>query len=67
MTKLPKPLADFPVSWMGAAIHTLDARPWTLWMARLFGRRFTGNDGEHLIIGYQWCGKLYFHNFRSLR
>jgi len=65
MGRLPKPLTDFPISWWDAAIHTIDAKPWTLWMARLFGRRFTGHDGEFEVIGYQWRGKLYFHDFRD--
>lgn len=67
MATIPRPLLDFPVCWWAAAIRTMDAKPWTLWMARLFGRRFTGEDGDNVVIGYEWRGKLYFHSFRPNR
>ncbi len=62
MTMLPK-LHETPLCWLGAAIRTLDAPRWTLWMARLFGRRFTGEDKGHTIVGYEWRGKLYMTNY----
>lgn len=63
MAQLPKPLLEVPVSWIGAAIHTLDAPRWRIWMARLFGRRFTGEDMGHTLVGYEWRGKLYFTDY----
>lgn len=30
------------------------------WMARLFGERVEGTDGNYTIIGYRWRGRVYF-------
>ncbi|ARQ01870.1 hypothetical protein [Pseudorhodoplanes sinuspersici] len=63
MAKTPKPLAELSYSWVGAGINTLDASRWTVWMAKLFGRRFTGEDMNKTIVGYEWRGKLYLTDY----
>lgn len=67
MAPLPKPLNELPYSWVGAGIRTLDASRWTLLVARLFGRRFTGEDMGHQLIGYEWRGKFYLTDYRKPR
>jgi hypothetical protein len=67
MAPIPKPLHELPLSWVGAGIHTLDASRWTLWMARLFGRRFESEDTGHQWIGYEWRGKFYLTDYREPR
>lgn len=56
---------DLPACWAGAAIRTLDASRWTLLMARLFGRRFTGEDMGHTIVGHEWRGRFYLTDYRT--
>lgn len=66
MAPIPKPLHELPLSWVGAG--TLDASRWTLWMARLFGRRFTSAEtGDGQWVGYEWRGKLYLTEYREAR
>lgn len=57
----PIPLHDVPLSWLSAAIRTLDAPGWKITLARFFGRRHT-NDGASLV-GYEWRGKFYLTDY----
>lgn len=43
-----------------AALRTLKASRWTLWMARLFGEKVLGADDGYWVVAYKWRGKLYF-------
>lgn len=67
MAPTPKPLLEMPHSWMAAAIRTLDAPRWKIFLARWLGRRFTGEDGDHEIVGHEWRGKFYFTDYRKIR
>jgi len=55
---------ELPTCWAVAAIRTLHASRWTVLMARLFGRRFTGEDMGHTIVGHVWRGKFYLTGYR---
>lgn len=65
MAHIPKPLVEMPLCWLGAAIRTLDASRWIVFKARWFGRRFTGEDMGHIIVGYEWRGKLYLTDYQD--
>lgn len=53
------------VKWLHAAVLTGTASHWTLFKARLFGRRMTGFDGLHECVGYVYKGKLYLYDFKE--
>ena len=63
MAPIPRPLVKMPWCWMGAAIRTLDAPRWRVWLAKRLGRRFTGEDMGHTLVGYEWRGKFYFTDY----
>lgn len=65
MAPIPLPLTATPHSWVGAAVRTLEAPRWKIILARLLGRRFTGEDGDHELVGYEWRGKFYFTDYRK--
>lgn len=58
--KKPKP-HEVPWCWAGAAIRTLDASYWTLFLARWFGRRSTNDDST--LVGHEWRGKFYLTDY----
>lgn len=45
------------------AVNTLVASRWTIWLAKIFGKRIEGQDGRHKAIMYQWRGKTYLTDF----
>lgn len=65
MKDMPKP-HELPICWWDASIRALDASPWTILLARLFGRRFSGEDSGHIIIGHEWRGNLYVTAYREI-
>lgn len=44
--------------------NTIFASRWTIWMAKLFGTRFEGNDSGTTVIGYYWRGCYYLTETR---
>lgn len=60
---LPK-RQDLPTCWTAAAIRTLHASWWTVTLAKIFGRRFTGEEMEHTIVGHEWRGKFYLTDYQ---
>lgn len=64
MAPIPKPLHELPSCWAAAAIRTLDAPRWKVFLARWLGRRFTGEDSGHVIVGHEWRGKFYLTDYR---
>lgn len=42
-----------------AALRTIHASRWTLWCARMFGRKVVGEDSGNRVVGYEWRDKLY--------
>lgn len=42
-----------------AALNTLTAPWWKLWLARHFGDPFIGFDSGCRVLGYYWRGKYY--------
>jgi hypothetical protein len=34
-------------------------------MARLFGKKYSGSDGEHEAIGYYYKGNFYLWDYRD--
>ncbi len=54
----PMPNAFDPIFPL-AAVQTLKASRWTVWMARLFGEKIIGGDGTYRVVGYHWRGKMY--------
>jgi len=36
-----------------------ETRRWMFWLARIFGKRLTGVDGNTKVVIYQWRGKLW--------
>lgn len=42
-----------------AALNTLVASRWTIFLARLFGRRIEERDGDAWVIMAEWKGRLY--------
>lgn len=51
-------------SYYLAAVHTLTAPQWKLWLARLFGKRVVGMDGKDTVICYHWRGRVYLSDYR---
>jgi hypothetical protein len=43
-----------------AALNSLQASRWTIFMAKLFGEKVVGADGDYQVVAYKWRGKLYF-------
>lgn len=66
MRQIPKRVPE-STWWACAAVHTLHAPWWRLLLARWFGRRYTGEDGEHTIVGHEWRGVLYFTDYHQSR
>jgi hypothetical protein len=65
MARLKKHWSEFPTCWAAAAIRTLHASRWEVFKARLFGRRFTGEDNGHTIVGHEYGGKFYLTDYRK--
>lgn len=64
MAPIAKKWSEFPTSWAAAAIRTMHASRWEILKARMFGRRFTGEDMGHTIIGHEYRGKFYLTDYR---
>lgn len=48
-----------------SACNTLKATRWQLWMARLFGQKHVGSDGNHQAIGYYYRGRFYLWDYKD--
>lgn len=64
MAPIPKPVSKLPTCWAVAALRTLKASRLEVFLARLLGRRFTGEDMGHTIVGHEWRGKFYLTDYR---
>jgi hypothetical protein len=52
-------MKPFDPMFPAAALRTLQASRWAVWMARMFGEKVIGEDGEYRVVAYRWRGKLY--------
>ncbi len=52
--------------FLGSALNTAKAALWTIWCARLFGRKVVSEDDNTRVIAYWWRGKLYLTDVHSL-
>lgn len=60
-------MTDSPWSfeWFGAAIRTAEASRWTMFKAKLFGRRVEGFDGRTRVVGHIWRDNLYMTDYQA--
>lgn len=51
----------FPI----AAVNTLSAKWWEIWLARLFGKKSTGVDSGCKVTVHKWRNKYYLTDMRK--
>lgn len=54
------------MSYVIPALHTLTASRWTLFCAKLLGRRMVTRDGEWQIESACWRGRYYMLDFKNV-
>lgn len=42
-----------------AAVETLKAKWWEIWLARIFGRKSVATDSGFTVTMHKWRGKIY--------
>lgn len=49
----------FDPVFAAAALTTIRASRWRIWLARLLGEKVVVADDGHWVLAYRWLGKLY--------